>query len=214
MNHKNVIKTHRLSGNYRHAIEAFFKLSDHERVPFLLELAFVQFTYEKYEDCLTFFFNYISKSQPKTLSKMGIFIASELSIIFPNSSPLNQVIDYYQCHLSTKKPPSIFKITDFQIITLPTFTYVLSGQCTQCDHSFQININVTLLVDFNTPCPNCFCFNTLNSKIIQSFLSTSNIHGFEFNPAPLSEPLPPLIPELLFSYDYYLASRLFTERAQ
>ena len=211
MESKSLIKSHRLSGNYKDTVKAILTLPDHERTPFLLDLAFVQFAYEKYEDCLTFLLTYISREQPKTLSKMGGFIASELSIIFPNSPPLNQMIDYYQCPLPTKKPPSMFKITDFQIQVLPISTYVFSVQCTQCDHSFEINTNVTFLVDFNTPCPNCFCFSTLNSKMIQSFLSSSHVHCFNLNPTPLSNPLPPLIPELLFSYDYYLAPLLFTE---
>ena len=208
---KNLIKSHRLSGNYKDTVEAILTLPDRERTPFLLDLAFVKFTYEKYEECLTFLLTYISRAQPKTLSKMGCFIASELSIIFPNSPPLNQIIDYYQCPVPIKKTPSIFKITDFRINILPILTYVFFGQCAQCDHTFEMNTNVTLLVDFNTPCPRCFCSNTLNSKIIQSFLSSSNIHHYKFNPTPLSQPLPPFIPELLFSYDYYLAPLLFTE---
>ena len=214
MKPKNQIKSYRLSGDYEDTVETILTLPDDERTPFLLDLAFIQLVYEKYEDCLTFLLTYISRKQPKTLNKMGAFITSQLSIIFPNSLPLNQIIDYYQCKLPTKKTPSIFKIIDFKVTVLPTSTYVFSGQCTHCDHPFNINTNVTLLVDFNTPCPNCFSFNTLNSKMIQSFLSSSKTYCFNINSEPLCKPLPPFIPELLYSYGSFLAPFLFTERAK
>ena len=73
MKPKNQIKSYRLSGDYEDTVETILTLPDDERTPFLLDLAFIQLVYEKYEDCLTFLLTYISRKQPKTLNKNGCF---------------------------------------------------------------------------------------------------------------------------------------------
>ncbi|RAP23100.1 hypothetical protein DID73_02485 [Candidatus Marinamargulisbacteria bacterium SCGC AG-343-K17] len=103
MDSQDHVKLNRLSGNYIAAVNEILKLSDHNRTPYLLDLAFIKLTYQQYEESLTFFLTYLSRTKPKTLNKMGQFIASQLFTVFPDSTPLNQITHYYLCDAPPKK---------------------------------------------------------------------------------------------------------------
>ncbi|RAP23101.1 hypothetical protein DID73_02490 [Candidatus Marinamargulisbacteria bacterium SCGC AG-343-K17] len=112
-----------------------------------------------------------------------------------------------------KKVVEEFNIINFHLTAYPCSMYVFTGTCWQCNHLFEINTNVTLLIDFNTPCPSCFNFCQLNSLMVQAFLSRPTINSAPLNPRPFSIPqsLMPIVPRLMYSYGDFLASLLFLE---
>lgn len=53
-NYKSVI-SQRISGNYKGAINTALSLSEEDKQMVLLDLAFIQFVYQNYDQSLTFF---------------------------------------------------------------------------------------------------------------------------------------------------------------